>query len=144
MRDREPGIILGPQRVPKQLLLRNLTGAGYVGYNVESWNSYIPSLCMGHLMGSKTVSEEAWIKVLGKGMITLPKKWRDAMGIEQGDVVKAKKEGDKVVLEPSTQKGAAVAPYRIFRANEINEFLEEDLVSEELIKQAEKKLFPHV
>ena len=32
-------------------------------------------------------------------MITLPKKWRDDMGIENGDVVKAKKEGNKVVIE---------------------------------------------
>jgi AbrB family looped-hinge helix DNA binding protein len=99
---------------------------------------------MGQLMDSKTDSEEAWIKVLGKGMITLPKKWRDAMGIEQGDVVKAKKEGDKVVLEASAQKGASIAPYRVYRVNEINEFLEEDRVSEELTKQAEKKIFPPV
>jgi antidote-toxin recognition MazE-like antitoxin len=34
-------------------------------------------------------NREEWLKVLGKGMITLPKKWRDEMGIENGDVVKA-------------------------------------------------------
>jgi len=33
-------------------------------------------------------------------MITLPKKWRDEMGIGNGDIVKAKKERNKVVIEP--------------------------------------------
>ena len=36
---------------------------------------------------------EEWLRVLGKGMITLPKKWRDEMGIENGDVVKQKSLG---------------------------------------------------
>ena len=26
--------------------------------------------------------QEAWLKVLAKGMVTLPKKWRDELGIE--------------------------------------------------------------
>lgn len=44
-------------------------------------------------------NDEEWLKVLGKGMITLPKKWRTEMGIENGDVVKAKKKGNKVIIE---------------------------------------------
>lgn len=50
--------------------------------------------------------EETWLKVLGKGMITLPKKWRDDMGVTTGDVIKAKKEGRRVVIETSqTESG---------------------------------------
>ena len=37
--------------------------------------------------------QEAWLKILGKGMVTLPKKWREDLGIAAGDVIKAKKEG---------------------------------------------------
>jgi AbrB family looped-hinge helix DNA binding protein len=85
------------------------------------------------------VSQEEWLKVLGKGMITLPKKWRDEMGIENGDVVKAKKEGSKVVIEPQAQL-RPTAPYRVFSAGEITEFLEEDRLSDELAKKVEKKI----
>jgi len=46
---------------------------------------------------SSTPVDQEWLKVLGKGMITLPKKWRDEMGINQGDVVKAKKEGTRTI-----------------------------------------------
>ena len=47
--------------------------------------------------------QEEWLKVLGKGMVTLPKKWRDEMGIENGDVVKAKKNGNTVTIEIEAQ-----------------------------------------
>ena len=40
-----------------------------------------------------TRNQEEWLRVLGKGMVTIPKAWRDDMGIATGDVVRAKKEG---------------------------------------------------
>lgn len=43
--------------------------------------------------------QEEWLKVLGKGMVTLPKKWRDEMGLKEGDIIKAKKQGNKVIIE---------------------------------------------
>lgn len=67
-------------------------------------------------------SQQEWLKVLGKGMVTLPKKWRDEMGISSGDIVKAKKVGDKVVIEPQKMK----APYRVYSDSEIDQFLKED------------------
>jgi AbrB family looped-hinge helix DNA binding protein len=86
-------------------------------------------------------NQEEWLKVLGKGMITLPKKWRDEMGIENGDVVKARKEGGAVVIEPQPQLKPS-APYRVFSADEITEFLEQDRVADELAKEVEKKVSP--
>ncbi len=73
--------------------------------------------------------QEEWLKVLGKGMVTLPKKWRDEMGLQEGDIVKAKKERNKIVLEtPQGQK----APYRVFSNAEIDEFLKADQLPESL------------
>ena len=66
--------------------------------------------------------QEEWLKVLGKGMVTIPKKWRDDLGISKGNVLKAKKQGNSVVLETA----AAGVPYRIYTDKEIDEFLRLD------------------
>lgn len=84
-------------------------------------------------------NQEEWLKVLGKGMITLPKKWRDDMGIENGDIVKARKEGNKVVIESKPQS-KPTAPYRVYTTAEINEFLEEDSLPEELAQKVQNTL----
>ena len=86
---------------------------------------------------SSTPVDQEWLKVLGKGMITLPKKWRDEMGINQGDVVKAKKEGNRVLIEPKLGKPA---PYRVYTKDEIETFLREDKVPKTLIAKAQKDL----
>ncbi len=86
-----------------------------------------------------TNNQEEWLKVLGKGMITLPKKWRDEMGIGNGDIVKAKKEGNKVVIEPQSQMKAS-APYRVFNDTEIDEFLAADIVPDDLAQKARNKI----
>jgi AbrB family looped-hinge helix DNA binding protein len=88
---------------------------------------------------SLNTTQEEWLKVLGKGMITLPKKWRDDMGIENGDIVKAKKEGEKIVIEPASQAKPA-APYRVYTTEEINDFLEADILSDELTQKVQKTL----
>ena len=71
-------------------------------------------------------SNQEWLKILGKGMVTLPKKWRDELGITSGDIVKAKKEGNKVIIESQKSK-ARLAPYRIYSDKEIDEFVKEDI-----------------
>lgn len=83
-------------------------------------------------------NKEEWLKVLGKGMVTIPKKWRKEMGIESGDIVKAKKVGNRVVIEAAGIK--ATAPYRVYSASEIEEFLREDKLPEGLARKAEKSL----
>lgn len=82
--------------------------------------------------------KEEWLKVLGKGMVTLPKKWRQELGIESGDVVKARKEGNKVVIEAQPQIKSN-APFRVFSDAEIDEFLEEDKLPAALAQKVQVK-----
>ena len=81
--------------------------------------------------------QEAWLKILGKGMITLPKKWREDMNVTTGDVVKARKEGFKVVI--AATQGRAV-PYRVYSDLEIDEFLRQDKLSKHLAKRVKENL----
>jgi bifunctional DNA-binding transcriptional regulator/antitoxin component of YhaV-PrlF toxin-antitoxin module len=41
-------------------------------------------------MQAQNQPQETWIKVLSKGVITIPKEFRDQLGLEEGDVAKAK------------------------------------------------------
>lgn len=54
-----------------------------------------------------------WLKILGKGMVTLPKKWREDLGLEEGDIVRAKKKGNKVIIEPQQNSLASSRVYSI-------------------------------
>jgi AbrB family looped-hinge helix DNA binding protein len=82
-------------------------------------------------------TQEEWLKVLGKGMVTIPKSWREELGIESGDILKAKKEGDRVVIRPQKMKRA---PYRIYTDSEIDEFLKEDILPAKLAKKVANDL----
>lgn len=82
------------------------------------------------------ISQEEWLKILGKGMVTLPKKWRDELGIVSGDVVKAKREGTRVIIE--AQKQSSV-PYRVYSDSEIEGFLKEDIIDKSLIRKLKTK-----
>ncbi len=84
-----------------------------------------------------TNMNQEWLKVLGKGMVTLPKKWRDEMGIENGDIVKAKKEGNRVIIEaPQSQR----VPYRVYTKGEIDQFLKEDELPKGLARKVRQNL----
>ena len=87
-------------------------------------------------MNQTTPNNQEWLKILGKGMITLPKKWRDELGITNGDIVTAKKEGNKVIIEPFK---SLPVPYRVYSDSEINNFLAEDKLSEVLRKKLKNK-----
>lgn len=84
-----------------------------------------------------TARGQEWLKVLGKGMVTIPKRWRDEMGIDNGDIVKAKKEGNKVIIEPAQAKSV---PYRIYSRAEIAELLREDTLPKELALRVGRNL----
>ncbi len=83
-----------------------------------------------------TTTDSEWLKVLGKGMITIPKMWRDELGIEEGEIVRAEKVGDKVIIE-ATQKSV---PYRIFSDEEIKDWLKEDKLPKDLAAKVDKKI----
>lgn len=83
-----------------------------------------------------TKGEQEWLKVLGKGMITIPKVWRDELGIDEGEVIRAEKVGNRVILEASE----ASAPYRVFSDEEIRDFLKEDKLPRGLSVKIDKKI----
>jgi len=83
------------------------------------------------------ITQEEWLKVLGKGMVTLPKKWRDEMRIQSGDILKAKKERNKVIIESAQ---SPKTPYRVYTKAEIDEFLKEDAVSQKLAQKVRQNL----
>ncbi len=80
-------------------------------------------------------SQEEWVRILGKGMVTIPKSWRDELGLTEGEVVKAKKVGNKVIIE-----SAESAPYRIFSDAEIKEWLKMDQLSSKLEVKVNEKI----
>lgn len=72
-----------------------------------------------------SASQDEWLRVLGKGMITIPKKWRDDLGFTEGDMLIATKQGKNVVL---TSPKTRAVPYRIYTDDEIKTFLKDDQV----------------
>jgi AbrB family looped-hinge helix DNA binding protein len=76
-------------------------------------------------MNQQTASSQEWLKILGKGMVTLPKKWRDELGLEAGDIVRAKKQGNLLIIEPLDDEKV---PFRVYTDKEIEAFLLDDKV----------------
>lgn len=80
--------------------------------------------------------QEEWLKVLTKGMITIPKVWRQTLGLKEGDLVRARRIADQLIIEPIEKK----APYRIYTQKELQQFLKDDRLTQKLSKKIEKKL----
>lgn len=63
-----------------------------------------------------------WLKVLGKGMLTIPKQWRDELGIQTGEMVEAEKTKDGILIRPPKK----AAPYRVYSRTELIQFVKDD------------------
>ncbi len=87
-------------------------------------------------MPTQTVNQE-WLKILGKGMVTLPKPWRKELGFEQGDVVRAKKTGNKIIIE---SREAESLPYRLYSKKELKQFLKDDQLPKKIALKIDKKI----
>lgn len=73
---------------------------------------------------SQTISAlEKYIKVQPKGLITIPKKLRQALSIKPESIVKIKQEGNKLTIEPIRPISF---PIRSYSNEEIKEFLSTD------------------
>lgn len=81
-------------------------------------------------------SQEEYLRILGKGMVTIPKAWRDELGLEEGEIVKAAKMGNKLVIEVAEED----LPYRTFSDEEIEEWLASDRLPKVLSKKVTLKL----
>jgi AbrB family looped-hinge helix DNA binding protein len=89
-------------------------------------------------MQTQIKPQETWIKVLSKGVITIPKEFREQLGLEEGDVAKAKIEGNKLVIQ--SRKVAQYAEYRTYSKEELDQFAKEDQLPEPLASKVEKSL----
>lgn len=89
---------------------------------------------------SQTLSNtnQEWLKVLGKGMVTIPKQWREELGLQEGDIVRAKKEGNRLVIEPQKEN---LAPYRVYSNAEVKALLEEDKLPQDFYQKVKEDLY---
>ena len=68
-----------------------------------------------------------FVKVLDKGLVTLPKAWCVALNLNKGTILQAKKVNRSIVIEPViTSTTKAKVPYRVYSAAELNQFLKTD------------------
>lgn len=65
-----------------------------------------------------------WLKILGKGMLTIPKPWREELGFKEGEMVQAEKTKDGILIRPQKK----VAPYRVYSKSELLQFVKEDVL----------------
>jgi len=70
-------------------------------------------------------------------VITIPKEFREQLGLEEGDVAKAKIEGDNLVIQ--SRKVAQYTEYRTFSKSQIDEFVKEDQLPQPLATEVQKR-----
>lgn len=73
-------------------------------------------------MKQSVVSSEEMLRVLTKGMVTIPKSWRDELGIKEGKFIRAKKVANQIIIKGADKP----APYRIYSREELKQFLQDD------------------
>ncbi|MBU1322939.1 AbrB/MazE/SpoVT family DNA-binding domain-containing protein [Patescibacteria group bacterium] len=74
-----------------------------------------------------------WVKVLNKGLVTLPKNFRDTVGIREGDVAKITKIGRRLVIQSRES-----ADYEVYGRQEFTEMLADDKLPRTLAKKTTK------
>lgn len=80
----------------------------------------------------KISDQEEWLKILTKGMVTIPKSWRDELGIKEGEIVRAKKSANKIIIEQVEKK----VPYRLYSQRQLQQFLKDDKLPKKLAAKA--------
>ena len=74
---------------------------------------------------------EEWVKILGKGMVTIPKKFRDDLGMREGEVARIRKVGNRLVVESRD-----AVTYEIYTDREFREMMLADKLSAKLARKA--------
>ncbi len=73
-----------------------------------------------------------WVKILSKGMITIPKAFRDGLGIKEGEIARIKKVGQRLIIEPRE-----IVDYEVYSDEELKTMLKEDKLLPKLANEAE-------
>ena len=76
-------------------------------------------------------TQSLWTKILDKGMITIPKVFRDELGFRKGDIAMVKMIGNRLVIESHS-----VAGYEVYS----DETIERTLKVEDSIKSDKNSL----
>jgi AbrB family looped-hinge helix DNA binding protein len=69
----------------------------------------------------KSDYKEEWVKILTKGMLTIPKAFRDELNLKEGEVARIKKIGQRLVIEPRE-----VVDYEAYSDGEFKKMLFDD------------------
>ena len=77
--------------------------------------------------------QSEWVKILTKGLVTLPKNFRDSVGIREGDVARIRKIGRRLVIEPRD-----LVDYEVYPDKDLKAMLREDKLPLKLKKKAAK------
>ena len=77
------------------------------------------------------------VKILPKGLVTIPKKLRQDIGLEENGLARIKKEGKRLILEPVN---VVSYPLREYPVQEIKQFIKEDRLSPALKRKVKKLL----
>lgn len=80
---------------------------------------------------------EEIVKLQAKGLLTIPKNFREELGFEENGLARIKKDGRKLTIEPVSVIGY---PIRTYSKSEIRQFIKDDRLSPELAKKV-KQLF---
>ncbi len=80
----------------------------------------------------QTIPFEEIIKVQPKGLLTIPKKLRDEIGLEERGLVRVRKDRGRLILEPVRTLSY---PVRSYSGKEINGFLALDREDSKILKK---------
>lgn len=71
----------------------------------------------------QTISQEEIIRILPKGVMTIPKRLRQSVGFSENSLARIKEESGKLILEPVF---TAPYPIRTYKGKEVDEFFRLD------------------
>lgn len=77
------------------------------------------------------------VKILPKGLVTIPKKLRLDVGLNENGLARIRKDGRKLIIEPVSVIGY---PIRTYSRSEIKQFIKDDRLSSKLAKKVKKLL----
>lgn len=83
---------------------------------------------------AQPVPQDEWVKILTKGIMTIPKKMREQLGIKDGDIAKIRVDGRKIIIEPKDD--VSFEEVRQFSQKEIVEWIKSDSLPTELSDEA--------
>lgn len=77
------------------------------------------------------IDQGQWIKILNKGLITIPKNFREEMNLKEGEIARIRRIGKRLIIEPRD-----IVDYELYTDKEFSSMLKEDKLPANLAKKA--------